>query len=633
MAGNTATLTVKILTDASKATKGTQEAASGYQKFGSSLDKMVPAALGVTAAIVGVGAVAVQSASRTEQAMGALDSVFGENSDTVKAWAAGAADAVGLSESAYAELASGIGAQLNNLGLGADEALAGTKSLITVGADLAATFGGSTQQAVEALGSALRGEADPAEKYGLSLSQTAVNARLAEKGMGDLTGEAKTAAKTQAILELATEQAGGALGQFARESDTAAGSAERANANFEDAKSALGTALLPVVAKVTSKLAELAKWVKENSTLVTVIVGVIGAFAAVIITLSVAMKVATAVQWALNAAMAANPVGLVVIAIIAVIAVIVLLWTKSEAFRNFFIGLWAGIVAAVSAAWNWISDAASATFAVIVGIWNGIAAVAGAVWKWITDAVSGAFNFIMAIGRAYFSFYAAIFTAIGNTAKAVWNAIVAAISAAWNWILNLGRNALNFYAAIWQGILNSARNAWSAIRGVVNGVLSWIIGAARGVGNFVAGVWNGILSSGRSVWDSLANIVRGAMDAMMGPIRAVQDAFNGIISAVQDVIGWISRIKIPDLSALNPFKASAPQAFATGGGVGVSSFAAGVGLSSPSLGATASTRSGGITINLNGGLDSADTIARRIQQLLTARDRRQGGVVINRRVP
>lgn len=604
MAGSSTTLVVKILTDASKASKGTDAAASTYQKFGAGLDKMVPAALGVSAAIVGIAAVSVQSASRTQQAMGALDSVFGKNSAVVKGWAADAADSAGLSEAAYAELASGIGAQLNNLGLSQEDALAGTKNLITVGADLAATFGGSTQQAVEALGSALRGEADPAERYGLSLSQTAVNAKLAEDGMSDLTGTALKTAKTQAILALATEQAGGALGQFDREANTAAGAAERASANFENAKSALGTSLLPVVAAVTAKLAEMAKWVQQNSTLVMVIVGVIGAFAAVIITLSVAMKVATAVQWALNAALAANPIGLVVIAVIAVIAAIVLLWTNVEGFRNFFIGVWKAISGAAVAAWNWV-----------VGV------------------IKNVFGVIMALGRAYVGAYVAAFKAVAAVAVTVWNAIVKAVTTAWNWILNLGRNAIAFYVNVWNMILSSARNVWNAIMGVVGGVLNWIIGAARGVGNAVAGVWNGILSTASNVWNTLSRIVQGALSAIMGPVNAVADAFWGIVDAVSAVIGWISRIRIPDLSALNPFKAvmAAPAT------AGVSTFAAspalGAGLrKSPSLAAFGVTGGGsGITINVSGGLDSADTIARRIQQLVQGRERRTSGVVVSRR--
>ena len=70
-----------------------------------------------------------------------------------------------------------------------------TGEMIQLGADLAAQFGGSSADAVAALSSALRGEADPAEKYGLALSQTAINAELMAKGQSKLTGKQLTAAK------------------------------------------------------------------------------------------------------------------------------------------------------------------------------------------------------------------------------------------------------------------------------------------------------------------------------------------------------------------------------------------------------------------------------------------------------
>lgn len=68
----------------------------------------------------------------------------------------------------------------------------------------------------------------------------------------------------------------------------------------------------------------------------------------------------TAVQWALNAAMTANPIGLVIVAIGALVAAFVLLWNKSAAFRNFWIRIWNGIKSTAVSAKN-----------VVVRAWNG----------------------------------------------------------------------------------------------------------------------------------------------------------------------------------------------------------------------------------------------------------------------
>lgn len=67
-------------------------------------------------------------------------------------------------------------------------------------------------------------------------------------------------------------------------------------------------------------------------------------------------KLVTAAQWLLNAAMSANPIGIVVVAIGALVAAFAVLWNKSESFRNFWIGMWDKIKEATSVALNWMKE-------------------------------------------------------------------------------------------------------------------------------------------------------------------------------------------------------------------------------------------------------------------------------------
>ncbi len=73
------------------------------------------------------------------------------------------------------------------------------------------------------------------------------------------------------------------------------------------------------------------------------------AFGMVLITLRGAMMLATAAQWAFNAALSANPIGLVIIAIVALIAIGVSLYTYWDTVKAFFISLWESPMAAVFA--------------------------------------------------------------------------------------------------------------------------------------------------------------------------------------------------------------------------------------------------------------------------------------------
>lgn len=71
--------------------------------------------------------------------------------------------------------------------------------------------------------------------------------------------------------------------------------------------------------------------------------------------IEIVQKAVAASQAALNAVMAANPIGLVIAAIAALVTAFVILWNKSESFRNFWIGLWEKIKEAASVAKEKIS--------------------------------------------------------------------------------------------------------------------------------------------------------------------------------------------------------------------------------------------------------------------------------------
>ena len=349
MASKTANLTIKIATDAAGAQKGLDQTASGVDKFAKGVNKAAPYAAGALIAVGVAAKGAVDSASHLEQAYGGVDAVFGKSAKSVKNFANESADAVGLAKSQYADLATVIGSQLKNAGTPIDELAGKTNDLITTGADLAATFGGSTSDAVSALSSALKGEMDPIEKYGISLNQAAIQAQMVADGTDTLTGSQAAAAKQTAILELITKQGADSQGQYADQLDTTAEQQQRANAKFEDAKAALGEALLPAVTAVADALADFADWVSKNTTLVTAIVVVVGAFAVAIVAISTAMKVASVMTWLFNTALFASPITWIVIGVVALIAAIVLLWNKCDAFRNFFLNMWEDIKKAIDA--------------------------------------------------------------------------------------------------------------------------------------------------------------------------------------------------------------------------------------------------------------------------------------------
>jgi phage-related minor tail protein len=373
-----AKLIIQILTDAKSAVSGINDAKKAGGGFNDTMRGLVAPAGIALGAITALGAGAVDAASSLEQSVGGVEAVFGSSASQIETWAKTASDSVGLSERAYNEFAAVVGAQLKNMGLPMDQVLSGTDDLISKGADLAAAFGGSTTDAVNALSSALRGEADPAERYGLSLKKSAINAKLAEQGLDGLTGEARTAAEAQAILALATEQMGGAVGQAGREMDTVAGQQQKLAAKTEEAAAALGTQLLPILAPILEALGEFAGWIQENSTLVTIIIGIIGA-------LAVAVIAYTAAQWAMNAALYANPIaliiGLVVLLVAALVALAIWIASNTEAIGKFFSDLWANIQQVAGTVAEWFQARWAEVAGFFRAIWTAVAGFFQAIWR------------------------------------------------------------------------------------------------------------------------------------------------------------------------------------------------------------------------------------------------------------
>ena len=396
MASKTAILSVRVVSDVKNATQGLDDVADKATRLEDGLKRAAAPAGIAVAALAGIGKAATDSASELQQSAGAVESVFGGHAAAVQDAARTAASSVGLAASEYQNMSAVLGAQLKNMGTPMEDLAGSTQNLIGLGSDLAATFGGTTADAVSAISALLRGERDPIERYGVSIKQSDINARLAAEGKDKLEGAAKTQAEAQAALALLTEQTASAQGQFARETDTMAGSQQIAAAQFENAKAALGEKLLPVVTAFMEAMSGAAQWVAQNSDALLILGGVVGTIAGVILAANAAMGVWTAVQttarvataaWtgvqaAFNAVMALNPITLVVIAIGALVAAVVVAYNKSEAFRNVVSKLWD----ALKAGGGWVVDH---VIKPIGDAFNAVVDAVKSVYDWVKNLFSG----------------------------------------------------------------------------------------------------------------------------------------------------------------------------------------------------------------------------------------------------
>lgn len=226
--------------------KATDKASSIIAGVG---DKMVAfaktAALAGAAATAAFGVNAVKAAIDLGESMNAVEKTFGAASGKIIDFGKTASQQAGLSRAAFHSAVVPIGAMLQNMGFDADKAADSSINLGKRAADLASVFNTSLDDALTAIQAGLRGEADPLERFGVGLSQTAVKAYAVEQGLIGAGDEMDTTTAATARLGLFMQQTTRFAGDFADTSDEAANKARILKAEFENKSAVIGEKLLP----------------------------------------------------------------------------------------------------------------------------------------------------------------------------------------------------------------------------------------------------------------------------------------------------------------------------------------------------------------------------------------------------
>jgi hypothetical protein len=255
MAGDSRTLKLSILADVDDLNKKLKQATGDVEGFGgkmANVGKKIGVALAAAAAAAGAMAVkigidAVKAASNLAETQSKVGVIFGESADAINKFAATAATKLGQSKQQALDAASTFATFGKSAGLAGDDLVGFSTELTTLSADLASFYNTSPEEAITAIGAALRGESEPIRKYGILLNDAALKQEAMTMGIyngsGALTAQQKVLAAQAVIMKQSTD----AQGDFARTSDGLANQQRILAAQFENVKSTIGTALLPVV--------------------------------------------------------------------------------------------------------------------------------------------------------------------------------------------------------------------------------------------------------------------------------------------------------------------------------------------------------------------------------------------------
>jgi hypothetical protein len=136
-------------------------------------------------------------------------------------------------------------------GLAGSDLVKFSTDFTVLASDLASFNNTTPDEAITAIGSALRGEAEPLRRFGVLLDDASLRAAALELGIVSTTKNALTPQqKVLAAQELIFRQTGDAQGDFARTSDGLANSQRILTAQIENVKTSIGTALLPVATEL-----------------------------------------------------------------------------------------------------------------------------------------------------------------------------------------------------------------------------------------------------------------------------------------------------------------------------------------------------------------------------------------------
>lgn len=336
-----------------------------------------------------------------------------------------------------------------------------------------------------------------------------------------------------------------------------AGQLEQLKGSAETAAISFGTLLLPAIKGILKGLTDFANFLNGLSPTTKELVINMGLFALTLAAVAgtavkiyqfvKAIQAVTIAVRAMNLAWLMSPIGLTVLLIAGLVAAFVILWNKSEAFRNFWKGLWAGIQAAAGAvadwftgtivpslqrAWDQLSTGVKAVGDFIAGIWNWLRDISNAVWSTIGTIIFVIVNKIKSYIDSLITIVDRIRTFFENARAAAadkLNALVSFVASIPGRVMdaigNLGSLLYNKGKDLVQGLINGITNMLGRLRDKAKelvGVIGRFLPGSPAKEGPLSGKGYVLKRGQRFVGDFARGIAdrasqaRAAMDRMMG---------------------------------------------------------------------------------------------------------------------
>lgn len=231
-----------------KVEKALGETLTPTNKARAAFEKMKPALIAAGAAAAAMAAKfaydGIQAAANLGEAVNKANVIFGDSADKIHEFTKTANNALALTVEEATDAASTFGQFGKAAGLAGDDLTTFSIDLVKLATDLASFNNTSTDDAVTALGAALRGESEPLRRYGVLLDDATLRAKALEMGIYDGNGALTAQQKILAAQQVILEQTGDAQGDFERTSDSLVNVQKRLNKTVQDLSTSFGIGFL-----------------------------------------------------------------------------------------------------------------------------------------------------------------------------------------------------------------------------------------------------------------------------------------------------------------------------------------------------------------------------------------------------
>lgn len=577
-------ITVDIVAETAQLRAGLEQAnqqLSGLQAGVTKINQVTSAVAGIGVAAAGLGKAtgfitqAASAASDLQETTSKVGQIFGDASDEVLKFSQGTAKSLGQSSQQALDAAANFGIFGKAAGLTGKDLANFSTDFTVLASDLASFNNTSPQDAINALGGALRGEAEPLRRYGVLLNEDALKAQaltlgltkanvninkvslaqakankaakayadaikkygdnsaeaaekqaLLQKAEGDLakatSGVSEKLTQSQKILAaqaIIYEQTKDAQGDFARTSDGLANSQRILAATQADLNTSLGKTFLPVMEKVT-QVVQIAVdiFTKLPGPIQTLVVG----FGLLVATIGPLIILINSVKTALVALEVAK---------------------LASAAAS---GVLTGATTLLSAAMTALPFIAIiALIVLLVKNWDTVTEVVGKVWDKIKEFGALVVPFIKDIFGKVAEFVSDAWDKVFNTTKEIVGKVIDWLKNNWPLILAVLTGPFGLFAKFLidhkEEIVGKVSGIWNGIKDTVSNIGNATKDAATGIFDKLK---NNLVTNTENTYTALTsgwNFIKGSLGDIVEFIKI--NVGTKFLEMFLTVVDWVTQIK------------------------------------------------------------------------------------------